>query len=309
MAPIVSKLTSPTSVGDVSLRDLYSRHLYQREEGDVENRQYTLVGSTAHHTVSQTSSRNTDGSGAYKLFVKTASTVLDTSTDTPVVEFETAGVTVNTQLMVGGAINVNGLTIGPNGTSCEIKFPTTGAITDLVFKDGSSNTLAAVDSSGNFTVTGTLTVDSDILATSDMNVTGDATMYGNASIEGSLSLLSNEILIGASTTSTSQSGAGLYVGTSTSSTVATLQYKPTASRASSHAWTVDVPVVCASSGSGSEVSTSDVTVYTSSAYTQMQSDSLNFSNKWRMRYDQTADKLVIEYNTGTAWITKSGLAI
>lgn len=201
-----------------------------------------------------------------------------------------------------GSLLINNFSLSPNGHDLDLTLPITGNAGQLNII-GVGGTFSTIAETGMY-VAGVLTVDSDILASADLNVAGECNLYGDVNIFGNLALESQQLLLGVG--GNTFTNAGLLIGQATGNTVASFLYQDTASFGNTAAMDVSIPIVYNTGSVTSELG-SGVTVSSSSnksVHAQLAPSHLEFSDKWRLRYDSVDEKMVFEFYDGTAWTTK-----
>ena len=299
-------LGSPETFGDQNFRDVYARTAHLRADGPVTTAHYTRSAGSAINTVSMLSSYVSGStSGSLQVFVKGSGSSLNTASDTPLMTLAPTQTTLtSTNVRTTGSLSVQDVTVAQASTNLNLTLPANNSVTSFRFLNGSNNPLLTIANTGAVNVTGVLTAADNILATADLYVTGDTSLYGNFAVDGSVQVNSKTVLVGA--TASDRTDAGLYVGASTGSALAALQYAPTGSFASAASWKTTVPLVFVGGSTTAEVGTNgQVLVYSNDKTTSVKVDSssVNFNDLWRLRYDSGNQRMVIEYrvNTGASY--------
>jgi hypothetical protein len=293
-------LRKPVStLGDLTQRDVYARHSFLRNTGQVLQSAYTIDGSGTPVNVATSVSTTSGSGGLLQMYVKPAATALNTSTDTPVMTLSPDSIAANVAtLSTTGKVVVKDITIQQLSTT--INHDLGGAITSFRFRDASGNVLFEIANNGAVSVAGILTTTSDTLVAGDLYTTGDTKLYGTLDVSKTVSVKGDSVLIGTNS-STSYANAGVHVGASTTSSVASLIYQTTPTLSSAAGWKASIPVVYAGSADTAQVgsSTGHISVWKNdkSLNTTLTSSGLEFSSKWRLRYDDEQDVMVFEYRS------------
>jgi hypothetical protein len=293
-------LRKPVStLGDLTQRDVYARNSFLRNTGQVLQSAYTIDGSGTPVNVATSVSTTSGSGGLLKMFVKPVSAALDTSTDTPVMTMSPDSIAVNVAtLSTTGKVVIKDTTIQQLSTT--INHDLGGAMTSFRFRDASGNVLFEIANNGAVSVAGILTTTSDTLVAGDLYTTGDTKLYGALEVSKTVSVKGDSVLIGTNS-STSYANAGVYVGASTATSVASLVYQTTPTLTSAAGWKASIPVVYAGSADtvqvGSDTGSISVWKNDKSLNTTLSSSALEFSSKWRLRYDDAQNVMVFEYRS------------
>jgi hypothetical protein len=297
-------LSNATS-GDLTARDVYKRNTYARSASTVQSLDYTFSSGTPVNTVTRVSSLSS-GAGSFNVFVKSTAGLIDVDENTPMLGVTTALTQCSSTLFkANGAFAIRDVTTTQAGTTLSSQFPTNSAVTDTKWLGTSGQTVYRLDNEGNAQFAGTLTTSEDVVVSQDLSVAGTTTLYGATTVVGDQTTGVAKVLFAAT------SGSGLVVGPSLASSLGELLYDDDASITSQKAFQSTIPLVFGNSTRRAEAGTLGLVVSQTSNSTVrsvLSETSLTFSDRWRLRYDEGEDDIVVEYYNGTAWVVKSRLS-
>lgn len=304
MSVVVSNLSDPSNGGDFLSKDLYSRHKYQRNVGDIKNKYYTLDSqdnNKPYNTVVNICSLdNSTKEGSFKVFIKSAGvgTTIDETTETPILRLgQSESTLTNSVLNINAETKINSISLKNNETSgnFEFKLPVDDSVSGFDFI-GVSTSLFSIASDGSTTAQGDLSVVGDTVLYGGVDVVGQTTLSGPVSFEDEATM-SSALTVNAAATFTST----LYVGSTATFANGIVLSGGDFTMSSSNidiggyldvhgpttlGTSLSVTGLTTMSG-GLTIAAGDIGVSSTS--------SLIFNDKWRLKYNPADDSISFDY--------------
>lgn len=270
-------LRNRDTLGDLSTRDVYGRTLYQMSGSACQWDSYLDPSGSNTYTRAASVQSNLDAgnsAGSWSIFVKAsgANTLLDTNTATPLVK-----VTTESTIISSDSTTIAGTLMVDN-------YVNLGSDLDVT--------------SGSVSVGKNLTV-SDLLT-----VGGNANIIGSLSVGGSI--LSGNVVVSLAGANPSYDATGLYIANTSANALASLLYSSTMAPGGGASWVSSLPILYPGANTtsvlGSTVKVMNNTDTTK--YTALDSNSIGFSGKWKLTYNEVDDQMqLLKYESGS-WIVK-----